>query len=110
MRSSLRKVRVTDPNKAVFLSHASQDAQAAEQLGNSLRSAGIEIWFDQSERRGGDAWDALTRRQGKGCYLFVPVISANTRSREEGEVSAARCARHSSSSGTQRAPRREHTN
>jgi adenylate cyclase len=75
---------VTDPSKAVFLSYASQDAEAARQLCNSLRAAGIEVWFDQSELRGGDSWDALIRRQIKGCYLFVPIISANTQAREEG--------------------------
>jgi TolB-like protein len=42
------------------------------------------MWFDRSELRGGDAWDGLIRRQIKGCYLFVPIISANTQSREEG--------------------------
>jgi TolB-like protein/tetratricopeptide (TPR) repeat protein len=75
---------VTDPGRAVFLSYASQDAEVALQLCNALRAAGIEVWFDQSELRGGDAWDALIRRQIKSCYLFVPVISANTQSREEG--------------------------
>jgi TolB-like protein/cytochrome c-type biogenesis protein CcmH/NrfG len=75
---------VTDPGKAVFLSYASQDAEAAQKLCNALRAAGIEVWFDQSELRGGDAWDQMIRRQIKGCYLFVSIISANTQSREEG--------------------------
>jgi TolB-like protein len=75
---------VTDPGRAVFLSYASQDAEAAQRLCNELRAAGVEVWFDQSELRGGDAWDALIRRQIKSCYLFVPIISANTQSREEG--------------------------
>jgi TolB-like protein len=72
------------PGRAVFLSYASQDAEAAQRLCTALRAAGVEVWFDQSELRGGDAWDALIRRQIKGCYLFVPIISANTQSREEG--------------------------
>jgi TolB-like protein len=75
---------VTDPGRAVFLSYASQDAEAAQRLCNELRAGGVEVWFDQSELRGGDAWDALIRRQIRGCYLFVPIISANTQSREEG--------------------------
>jgi TolB-like protein len=75
---------VTDQGNAVFLSYASQDAEAAQRLCNALRAAGIEVWFDQSELRGGDTWDALIRRQIKGCYLFVPMISANAQSREEG--------------------------
>jgi TonB family protein len=75
---------VTDAGRAVFLSYASQDADAIQNLCKVLRAAGIEVWFDQSELRGGDAWDALIRKQIKGCYLFVPIISANTQSREEG--------------------------
>ncbi len=75
---------MTDSGKAVFLSYASQDANAAQNLCNALRAADIEVWFDLSELRGGDAWDAMIRRQIKGCFLFVPIISANTQSREEG--------------------------
>ncbi len=42
------------------------------------------MWFDQSELRGGDAWDASIRKQIKECALFVPIISANTNARPEG--------------------------
>jgi TolB-like protein/Flp pilus assembly protein TadD len=49
-----------------------------------LRAAGIEVWFDQSELRGGDAWDASIRKQIKECALFVPIISASTDARSEG--------------------------
>ncbi len=75
---------MTGPGKAVFLSYASQDAPAAERLCKALRAAGVEVWFDQSELRGGDTWDASIRRQIKTCYLFMPMISANTQAREEG--------------------------
>jgi TolB-like protein len=75
---------VTDPSKAVFLSYASQDAEAAQNLCNALRAAGIEVWFDQSELRGGDTWDASIRKQIKHCALFIPVISSNTHARDEG--------------------------
>ena len=49
-----------------------------------MRAAGLEVWFDQSELRGGDAWDQKIRRQIQECALFIPVISANTASRREG--------------------------
>lgn len=75
---------MTDLGKAVFLSYATQDAVAAQQLCNALRDAGIEVWFDQSELRGGDAWDSSIRRQIKSCALFIALISANTRARTEG--------------------------
>ncbi len=70
--------------QAIFLSYASQDAAFARQLCDALRSAGLEVWFDQSELRGGDAWDASIRKQIKECVLLVPIISANTNAREEG--------------------------
>ena len=70
--------------RAVFLSYASQDAAAARRLCDALRAAGIEVWFDQSELRGGDAWDAAIRKQVRECALFVPLISANTEARSEG--------------------------
>jgi len=69
---------------AVFISYASQDAKAAKRICDALRAAGIEVWFDQSELRGGDAWDQSIRRQIKTCALFLPVISRNTHNRDEG--------------------------
>ena len=72
------------PTGAVFLSYASQDAEAAARICHALRAAGIEVFLDQSELRGGDVWDQKIRRQIRECALFVPVISANTASRREG--------------------------
>ncbi|MBS0580077.1 MAG: TIR domain-containing protein [Proteobacteria bacterium] len=69
---------------AVFLSYASQDADAARRICDALRAAGIEVWFDQSELRGGDAWDQKIRNQIRDCALFVPIISEHTASRPEG--------------------------
>src|SRR6201988_2790487 len=70
--------------KAVFPSYASQDAEAARRICDALRAAGVEVWFDQSELVGGDAWDAKIRKQIAECALFVPVISASTQARLEG--------------------------
>jgi TolB-like protein/Tfp pilus assembly protein PilF len=74
----------TEAKKAVFISYASDDREAALKICESLRSAGIEVWFDQSELRGGDAWDGSIRKQIKNCALFLAVISKNTRARQEG--------------------------
>jgi TolB-like protein/tetratricopeptide (TPR) repeat protein len=75
---------LTEPSRAVFLSYASQDADAARRICEALRSSGIEVWFDQSELRGGDAWDQKIRQQIRDCALFIPIISAHTTSRPEG--------------------------
>src|SRR2546429_9804416 len=75
---------MSESNKAVFLSYAREDAAAARSIAEALRGAGIEVWFDQSELRGGDAWDQKIRRQIRECELFMPVISASTQARNEG--------------------------
>ena len=75
---------MSDTSKAVFLSYASQDAEAAKRMCEALRAAGIEVWFDQNELVGGDAWDAKIRKQIADCALFLPVISAATQARREG--------------------------
>jgi TolB-like protein/tetratricopeptide (TPR) repeat protein len=75
---------MTVPARTIFLSYASQDAAVAARIGEALRAAGLEVWFDQSELRGGDAWDQLIRRRIRECALFMPVISASTQTRLEG--------------------------
>ena len=72
------------PPGAVFLSYASQDADAASRICEALREAGIEVWFDRSELRGGDAWDSQIKKQIHDCALFLPLISAHTTARTEG--------------------------
>jgi tetratricopeptide (TPR) repeat protein len=75
----------TAPHVAVFLSYASQDAAAARRMCGSLRTAGVEVWFDaDGGLQHGDEWDAKIRRQIKECVLFIPIISANTQARAEG--------------------------
>ncbi|MBX3738800.1 MAG: tetratricopeptide repeat protein [Candidatus Didemnitutus sp.] len=76
---------MSDANKAIFLSYASQDAEAAKRICDALRASGIEVWFDvEGGLETGDEWDAKIRRQIKECVLFLPLISANTQAREEG--------------------------
>lgn len=71
------------PN-AVFLSYAREDLAAVTGIAEALRAIGVEVWFDQDELRGGDAWDEKIRGQIKACALFLPIISAHTNARLEG--------------------------
>jgi len=82
-RSALNVER-SAPRGAVFLSYASQDAAPVARIAEALRASGVEVWFDQNELVGGDAWDKKIRQQIKDCALFVPVISAATQARTEG--------------------------
>jgi len=69
---------------AVFLSYAREDTVAAQRIAEALRSQGVEVWFDQNELRGGDAWDAKIRKQIDACALFIPIISQHTQERGKG--------------------------
>ena len=75
---------MTEPSHAVFLSYASQDAEAAQKICEALRAAGIEVFLDQSELRGGDAWDQKIRHEIHDCVLFIPIVSQHTQERLEG--------------------------
>lgn len=70
---------------AVFLSYASRDAAAARRICETLREAGVDVWFDvDGGLEHGDEWDAKIRKQIKECVLFIPIISASTQARLEG--------------------------
>src|SRR5215831_9195992 len=75
---------MTEPPHAVFLSYASQDSEAAQRICEALRAAGIEVFLDKSELRGGDAWDQKIRHEIHDCVLFIPVVSRHTQERLEG--------------------------
>jgi TolB-like protein len=68
----------------VFLSYASEDRQAARLIGEALPAHGLEVWFDESELGGGDAWDQKIRRQIRECDYFMALVSAQTEARHEG--------------------------
>ena len=84
---------ITDPNAfpppaspapSVFISYASEDRPAARALRDALTAAWLEVWYDENELTGGDAWDQKIRRQIRDCEYFMPVISATTEARKEG--------------------------
>ena len=75
---------VSNDSNTIFLSYATQDAAAARRICDALRATGVGVWFDQSELRGGDAWDNAIRQRIKSCALFIAVISRNTHQRDEG--------------------------
>ena len=72
------------PRPTVFLSYASEDRHAAQIIRDALPGFGLEVWYDESELIGGDAWDQKIRRQIRECDYFMPIISAHTEARHEG--------------------------
>lgn len=74
----------TAPRPTVFLSYASEDRRAAQLIRDALPAYGLEVWYDESDLVGGDAWDQKIRGQIRACDYFMPVISAHTEARHEG--------------------------
>jgi TolB-like protein len=72
------------PRPSVFLSYASADRQAARLLRDALPGYGLDVWYDESEIGGGEAWDQKIRRQIRECDYFMPLVSAQTEARHEG--------------------------
>ena len=75
---------MSDATKPVFVSYAREDTDAARRIAEALRSHGVEVWFDQNELRGGDAWDGKIRKQINDCALFLPIVSQRTQERTKG--------------------------
>jgi TolB-like protein len=74
----------TPRTPTVFVSYASEDREAARRIGAALPEYGLEVWYDESELGGGDAWDQKIRRQIRECDYFMALVSARTESRREG--------------------------
>ncbi len=72
------------PRPSVFISYASEDRAPTRLLRDTLEAAGLDVWYDENELGGGDAWDQKIRRQIRECTYFLPVISAQTEARREG--------------------------
>jgi hypothetical protein len=69
---------------SVFLSYASEDRSAASAIRDAMAAAGLDVWYDENELGGGDAWDKKIRRQIRECDYFMAVVSAQTEARHEG--------------------------
>lgn len=68
-----------------FISYSRDDLSAARRLFEGLQEIGADVaWFDKSDLKPGDDWEQKIRNAINGCYLFLPLVSANTEAREEG--------------------------
>lgn len=71
--------------QTIFISYAREDIDAARQVYSDLEAICGDVWFDEREIKVGDEWPQQTRAAIQRCYLFMPLISANTEQRDEGE-------------------------
>jgi hypothetical protein len=73
------------PGGAIFISYASDDLGAARHVFEDLQEIGGDVaWFDKSDLKPGDDWDARLRSAVQRCSLFLPLLSANTERRTDG--------------------------
>jgi TolB-like protein len=72
------------PAPSLFISYASEDREVARRLRDNIRAHGIEVWYDEDELTGGDAWDKKIRDRIRACDYFMPLISKATEARREG--------------------------
>jgi hypothetical protein len=82
----LHAEEAAEPKKAaVFLSYYHEDVASALRLSNFLdKEAGIDVWFDEDEIKGGDGWDLRCRRNITKCSYFMPLISTRATRTIEG--------------------------
>jgi CHASE2 domain-containing sensor protein len=80
----LLKPPVTARSDAIFISYSHEDEPVVLTLKEYLEAAGLEVWLDRRRLEAGDQYEREIQRSIKRCALFVPVISRNTESRDEG--------------------------
>ena len=94
-RGTVRPATGAARGPKAFVSYASEDRDAVEELAAQLESRGIDVWHDRQDLRAGDNWkntlkDVISRRVD---YVIV-VQSAAMNNRIEGvfhsEIAAAR--------------------
>jgi hypothetical protein len=62
---------------SVFVSHASEDHEAAFRLADELTKAGLEVWVDR-RLNAGDGFRDIINYHIRECCAFVAVLSQNT--------------------------------
>ncbi len=69
----------------IFLSYSRTDATMARELFAELQDLGADVaWFDKAQLKAGDDWERSIRAAVSRCWLFLPLVSAQTEVREEG--------------------------
>jgi TIR domain/SIR2-like domain len=69
--------------KSVFISYCREDSRAAERLHLSLKSYGINSWFDRERLGAAMNYDRELERQVKICDMFIAVVSKTTESTKD---------------------------
>lgn len=69
----------------VFVSYASEDAEAAHRIADALLSLGFsDVWLDKKKLIGGDDWEDRIEEAVEKCDFFMPLLSKQADSRRKG--------------------------
>lgn len=69
----------------VFVSYASENAEAARRLADTLLKLGFsDVWLDKKKLIGGDDWSDRIDEAITKCDFFVPLLSMEADNRREG--------------------------
>jgi tetratricopeptide (TPR) repeat protein len=76
---------------SVFVSYSSADLEFARALVGEIEARGYDVWWDQDDMAGGDAWRGQLADAIRGCEAFVLVLSPSSMSSRNviNEVTAA---------------------
>jgi len=69
----------------IFISYASQNADAARAIADRLLALGAgDVWLDKKKLRGGDDWSNKLDEAIGSCDYFLPLLSSEADERREG--------------------------
>lgn len=70
----------------IFISYASQNADAARAIADQLLALGAgDVWLDKKKLRAGDDWSSKLNEAIGSCDYFLALLSSEADSRDEGE-------------------------
>jgi hypothetical protein len=69
-------------SRFIFISYAREDLESARRIEDRLKSAGVEVWFDQKALQAGAKYENEIKARIADCEFFLPVISRSTNTGE----------------------------
>ena len=76
---------LTGGGPTVFVSYASEDAEAARRIADALVGAGFgDVWLDKRKLIAGDDWSDRIEAAIERCDFFLPILSRQADRRREG--------------------------
>lgn len=83
--SKLQPINRSSGGPTVFVSYASENAEAARRIADTLLSLGFsDVWLDKKKLIGGDDWSDRIEEAIEKTDFFLPILSREADARREG--------------------------